>query len=85
MSDWNISESVKGALDRYIQYGIAPGGFLYAVLSNDLFAAVGRADRENIANLQKICGYVYNEIPSNAWGSEAAIEKWIASKTEVTP
>ena len=43
-----IPEHTKGALDRYVDHGLEPGGFLTAVLTNDLFGAVARADSENI-------------------------------------
>ncbi len=75
-----IPEHTLGALDRYVNDRLLPGGFLVAVLSNDLFGAVGRADSENLAALADICRYVYNELPSSCWGSKDKIWAWVENK-----
>lgn len=65
------------ALNRYGKNGIVPGGFLTAVLKNDLFSAVGRADSENQKALVYICRYIYNELPHDCWGNENRVTSWI--------
>ena len=75
-----IPERTIASLDRYVNHKILPGGFLTAVLSNDLFLAVGRADRENLAALPEIVQYIYNELPTGAWGSEEAVYKFVEEK-----
>ena len=75
-----IPNHTLAALDRYIKHRIQPGSFLTAVLSNDLFGAVARADRENKLALSEICQYIYNEVPGNAWGSLDAVRDYIKSK-----
>jgi len=72
-----IPVHTKAALDRYIEHKMLPGGFLIAVLSNDLFGAVGRADRENLAALPDIVKYIYNELPAGSWGSNDIIWRWV--------
>lgn len=72
-----IREDLLGALERYLNNGIMPGGFMTAVLENNLSEAFGRADSDNAANLKNIAGYVYNNIPSTAWGSKEKIGKWL--------
>lgn len=72
-----VPEHTRGALLRYRDRGYEPGGFLYSVLNNDLFGAVGRADAENIRALKDICGWVYNRLPSASWGNVDKIEAWI--------
>ena len=64
-----IPQYTLDSLTRYVEHGIPPGSFLCAVLENNLVRSVGRADRENLAALPEIVKYVYNEIPSNAWGN----------------
>jgi len=76
-----IPRAVKESLDRYVYHRIPTGGFLYAVLTNDLFEAVGRADDCNLACLPEICSYIYNEVPSTCWGSPEAVQLWLESKT----
>jgi hypothetical protein len=75
-----IPDHTKAALDRYVEHKILPGGFLMAVLSNDLFGAVGRADSQNLAALPDIVKYVYNEMPGDSWGSEGQIYKWVEDR-----
>lgn len=65
------------ALDRYVNFGIATGGFLRAVLENDLGEAVGRADDESLMALRPIYGVVFNCIPDPAHGSKEAVAAWL--------
>jgi len=68
-----MGESIK----NYINYGIPPGGFLSAVICNDLRGAVGKADDINIKNLPAYVAYFYNEAPGNCWGSSEIMDSWI--------
>ncbi len=72
-----IPAHTKAALDRYVEHKMLPGGFLMAVLSNDLFGAVGRADSENLLALPDIVRYVYNQMPADSWGSRDQIFKFV--------
>lgn len=72
-------EHIKGSLSRYVEFGIEPGSFLMAVLTNDLVGAVGRADVENIKRIPEIVRYVYNHLPSGCWGSNEIVEEYIKS------
>lgn len=73
-----IPERIAKAIDGYLQRGEVPGHFLQAVIRNDLAAAVGRADDENLANLSAIVTYFYNAAPSPSWGSPEKMTEWIA-------
>lgn len=64
------------ALENYLMYGFQPGGFLTAVLANDLFMAVGRADHWNQDNLTRIVKEIQYKVPPQAYGSYAAVEDW---------
>ena len=77
-----IPEHTKDSIDLYVSHGCEPGSFLMAVLTNDLFGAVGRADEFNIRHLREICQYVYNDIPSVCWGSDEKVKKWMLQKRE---
>ncbi len=75
-----IPDELKRGLDDYAQHGTPTGGFLRAVLANDLMEAVGRADDNNVRLLKEICSYIYNEMPSRhtgCWGSYEAVDAWI--------
>ena len=80
-----IPERTKQAIDQYVSAHTPRGGFLTAVLSNDLKGAFGRADEENRAALFDIVGYCYNEIPSECWGSPAKVEAWLAARPRPAP
>jgi hypothetical protein len=64
------------ALENYLMRGYQPGGFLTAVLANDLFMAVGRADHWNKSNLHRIVNEIQNEMTPVAYGSYAAVKEW---------
>lgn len=68
---------LRAGLIRYVDHGIAPGGFLTAVICNDLLEATGRADEESRAAFFEIVGWFYNEAPSTCWKSRAAMDAWI--------
>ncbi len=76
-SYYPIREDLYGALERYLNHGIMPGSFLTAVLENDLKEAFGRADIDNEANMKNIVGYMYNNFPSNAWGSKEKVRQYL--------
>ena len=78
-----IPQRMKEAIDRYVADHIPVGGFLEAVLSNDLTAAFGRADEENRANLYDIIRYCYWKIPGTCWGSPAKVEEWVSGTQDM--
>ncbi|KKK42946.1 hypothetical protein LCGC14_3169250, partial [marine sediment metagenome] len=67
----SLPEHMQGAAKRYVEQGIPPGGFLTAVLSNNLVDAFGRADSTNAACLKDYINWLYWDIPSSCWGSSA--------------
>ena len=72
-----IPPRIKKAIDRYQKEGIEPGGFVRAVLADNLVEAVLRADSESLKALPEICRYVFNHVPNARWGSPELTEAWI--------
>lgn len=72
-----VPPEALAALDRYVQQRIRTGGFLYAVLTNDLYLACKKADAVNRACLFAIVEYVDFELPINSRGSASAVEAWL--------
>jgi len=72
----------RESIDRYVQYGIPTGGFLRAVLANDLKEACGRADVYNQVALPCIVAYLYNECPATCWGSYDRVDLWLEKHEE---
>lgn len=73
----NVPEHTQGALARYVEDRLPPGGFLEAVLTNDLLRAVSRADTWNKAALADIVRFVYNRCPAGCHGSRENYEAWL--------
>lgn len=75
-------EVLTKSIDLYILEGIPTGGFLEAVLSNDLQEAMGRADEESRAILFDVVYYLFNYCPSICWGSPKKHYDWLAMEPD---
>jgi len=64
-------------LTRYLADHSPVGGFLTAVLKNDLMEACGRADDNNISALPAYAGFLYNYAPMECYGSPEKVRAWI--------
>ncbi|MEA2080006.1 MAG: hypothetical protein U9P00_09155 [Pseudomonadota bacterium] len=69
-----------GSLYQYVVYGTPVGDFLTAVICNDLFEAFGRADDLNTEHMQYYCKFLYNNVPSQCFGSKTNMEYWLENK-----
>jgi hypothetical protein len=65
------------SLRRYADNHIPTGGFLQAVLENNLSEACARADSNNRTLLFEIVSYCYNELPGGCWGSPERVQLWL--------
>lgn len=72
-----MPEITADAIKAYIVDHRKPHEFLRSVLSNNLLRAVTNADDEETAALPAIVIYIYNEVPSGAWGTPEKVEAWI--------
>ena len=61
-----IPSHMQAGWARWAAYGwkANPGGFLAAVVSNDLFDALSKADGVNAAHLDGTCRWLYNYAPA---------------------
>lgn len=73
---------LKSALDDYVNFRTPPGGFLEAVLENDLRESFSRADDISRFHLFDIVKYCYNDIPSACWGSRENVKNWLERKEQ---
>ena len=74
---YEIPEGMRSGLDLYVNYRINPGGFLTAIIQNDLMNAVGLADDANMSNIPAFVNYFYNHAPSTCWGSPEKMKAWL--------
>lgn len=70
-------QTVRQSLWLYIYYRINTGGFLKAVLSNDLMQTMTRADQHNRQNIYEICQFLYNHLPARCFGSPEKYREWL--------
>jgi hypothetical protein len=68
------------SIENYLMHGLDPGGFLTAVLCNDLFLASGRADYHNRERLAEIAQTVYLNMPGWSFGNQQLVKDWIKDK-----
>ncbi len=61
---------------RYVDGGVPTGGFLRAVLENDLSLAVKRADLVNRRRIHDVVRFL-DELPPVCWGSKRKVEGWL--------
>ena len=73
-----IPVSTIEAIINYIQNGYIPGGFVTAVLQNNLKEAIGRADQFNQQCLRDIVMFICWEIPANTHGSPEIVRRYLA-------
>ena len=72
-----IPDYMREALIRYFENRIEPGGFLIAILTNDLHEAAGHADETNRRLLWEYCGWLYNFAPAYAYGNSQRVIEWL--------
>ena len=77
-----MDEDTGEELMRYLRHHCPTGGFLEAVLSNDLKESCARADDRNLWQLPLLVAYLYNEAPNVAWGSHDRYKDWLLATEE---
>ena len=71
-----IPDHMRASVKRYLEEGGEVGGFLMAVLCNNLSGAFARADQTNREALGDWVSWLWNDCPSDAWGSLAEVRAW---------
>jgi hypothetical protein len=82
---WGIPDYTFTGIKRYVEERKPVGGFLRAVICNDLRNACGYADDTNIENLPAYCAYFYNHAPSDCHGSVEKYKAWIKPWEDAHP
>lgn len=78
-----IPERIMSNLTYYVKGEEAPGGFLYAVLCNNLFSAVSRADEEMKPLIPLLVMYINWEVPAGCHGSPEIVKAWMNKPKKV--
>ena len=75
----SFSPGVHAALERYLIARRAPGGFLLAVLRNDLTQAVlCRNEETECDSLDELVQWLWFYAPDEVWGTFDKVEAWLA-------
>jgi hypothetical protein len=72
-----MKKSTLDAINRYAKDHCPVGGFLYAILSNNLTERFAMADEENKRDIEEILQYCYWNIPAICWKTPEKVEKWL--------
>lgn len=85
VGSYSIPASTKESIEAYVNTRRPTGGFLRAVLSNDLKEACARADEDNRRCLFEIVCVLYNYAPSKCWGSPEKVDAWLEGGVRRAP
>lgn len=67
-------------LVRYLIHNREPGGFLMAVLQNDLVTAVQAADQTAWFEIPALVRFLHNHVPHRAVFSPERVRAWLARR-----
>jgi hypothetical protein len=71
-----LSDFVLYDLLSYVEYGKYPCTWITRCLENNFIQGCTQAGSENAPHLVALARFIYNRIPSEAWKTTEAIEKW---------
>lgn len=80
-----IPEHILQSIYGYVEQRQSTGHFLNAVLSNNLFEAIARADKEALAALREIVVFIHMEVRADCHGSPEKIQNWLFPKPPKPP
>ena len=72
----HITMDCQEAIFGYLVYGWEPGGFLTAVMANDLYRAATVADIANVDHLAYVAKFVVYALPQASYGNYDQVEIW---------
>ena len=75
---WEVDDEYATPMFNYLVFGYSPGSFFTAVLSNDFMRAMQSSHPANtIPALKKLAGWMFNELPPEAWGDLDTVNQWM--------
>ncbi len=76
----DLPESNAESLAIYLHHGVIPGSFMRALIENNLVHAAMCADHRNKHYLFEWASFLYNHMPSDAWGSAEKVLAYAKGK-----
>jgi hypothetical protein len=75
-----VPQHLRGGLERYVVQRILPGGFLQAVLCNNLPQAMARhsglSPEHAACTIGVIHGFLFEYAPPSSWGTREKVLAW---------
>jgi hypothetical protein len=71
-----IPSHLRPGLEHWIREARPVGGFLSALLANDLSRAIALADHQSLYALPVLVSWLTNRAPSPCWGSPEKVAAW---------
>jgi len=78
--DYFPTKHMISGVKLYIEDHVESGGFLMAVIKNDLKTAIMRADSMNKMYIQEILWWFMEHAPHECWGSAEKAEAWLEKR-----
>lgn len=72
---------LQQSITEFVTFGRPTGGFLRAVIENDLLESVARADPQNVVLLPHVAQFVRENVPASLLGSAEAYDRHVESMT----
>jgi hypothetical protein len=76
LAESKVPDHLREGLMLYVAQGILPGGFMQAVLANNLREAMRRGSYGGIVALPALVDFLTWHLPAEAWGSVAHVLAW---------
>ena len=74
---FKMTQQSQESLYNYLVHGFEPGGFMMAVLSNDLYGAVARADFVNTDLISQYARWIESRAPYGSYGDRETVRGWL--------
>ena len=74
-----IPEHTRRTLLNYVEYRLPPGHAIQALLANDLWTFVGRADADTLAAVRQLV-WALGYCPAACQGSKAKVATWLEAR-----
>ena len=78
-----LEDNISAALFNYFVYGICPGSFTKALLSDSLYNTIAHAHPAILPHIAVHVRWIINYAPRESYGSYQIVEDWINDKNGV--
>jgi len=75
-----LPQHIREDFRMYIEQGVPQGGFMTALLSNNLKETFARADQRNNSYIPAYVDFLYWSVPADIWGSEEKVKLHLQRK-----